>query len=213
MIWSICFGLLAFGLGFYALAMMPHEREVKSLSVFVFKLLPFFAAAISISLLDLDLVRRLRLQLIAIAICFLMFFIGYVPKLFFDVIVGDGSNVYYMTLVIVPVVILSLTLAYRLGGASTGNCLRLSIVLLLLMLSGIEDVSFFLVNHHEPGGAFNPIPEVLDWISHIKVRIGHYPTFNEVIIFMIVHLILAGLVMFLPFRFLERLKKPLGIQD
>lgn len=208
---SVVFGMSALCVGFFILLYMPHERYVSSLGVFLFKLLPFFLAAISISLLDVDLIRGLRLQPVLIISCFLLFFAVYVPKMFFDVMMTGGENVYYRTLVIVPVIILSLTLAYRLGGASSGETFRLAVATLLVMLSGIEDLAFFFVNTHEPG-RFNPIPEVWDWVSHIEVRLGHPPTKYEVYGFIVVHWVLAALVLFYPFRFLQPLKRPLGIQ-
>ncbi|GHB47822.1 hypothetical protein GCM10007094_41410 [Pseudovibrio japonicus] len=132
--------------------------------------------------------------------------------MFFDVMVGEGKNVYYLTLIIVPFIILSLSLAYRIGGGSSGNTLRLSFALLLIMLSGIEDLAFFIVNTHEIG-AFNPVPEVWHWVSHIEVRLGHPPSKYEVYAFIIGHFALAAFVLFYPFRSVSRLKPIFGVQE
>lgn len=212
MAYSTIFGIVAVTLGLYILLALPHDRYVESLSIFLFKLLPFFLAAISISLIDVVLIRKLRLHLVFIILCFLMFFAVFVPRMFFDVMIKTGDNVYYLTLIFVPIVILSLSLAYRLGGGSTGETLRLSFALLIVMLSGIEDLAFFFVNTHEPG-QFNPIPEVWDWVSHIKVRLGHPPSKYEVYAFILGHFTLAGVILFYPFRFMNRLKPALGIQE
>ena len=203
---SITCGLFAIVLGMYIILYLPHDREVKSLAIFLLNLLPFFLAAISISLLDYHFFQTHNIALIAIVCCFLLFFVVYVPRLFYELFVADGGGIYYNTLILVPIIILSLALSYRLGGGSTENTLRLSFSLLVIMLSGIEDLAFFIVNSHEPG-RFNPIPEVWDWVSHMRVRIGHNPTKNEAYLFIAGHLVLAGFILFYPFRFITRLKR------
>lgn len=211
--YSIGFGILALILGLIAIFALPPDREVKSLGIFLFKLLPFAMAAISISLFDTKVIEAINgLKIVLVFGCFALFFFFYIPKLFFDVAFQEANNTYYMTLLVTPAIILCLALTFRLGGGSTGNTLRIAFGSLALMLSGLEDLLFMVLNPHAPGSRYNPIPEVWDWASHIKVRLGHYPTKEEAFIFIAVHILLALFIAFHHFRWLEWLKQPLGIQ-
>ncbi|WP_085909090.1 hypothetical protein [Kiloniella majae] len=211
--WSILFGIFAVLLGGYAILFLPSDREVKSLGIFVFKLTPFFLAALAISLFDPDLFKRLRVTVPIAYFCFAVFFFFYVPKMFFDIAFRDAGNVYYMTLLMVPFLILSFALMFRMGGGSTGTVLRITIGLLILMLSGIEDLAFLTLNPHEIGSKYNPIPEVWSWASHMKVRIGHYPTKNEAFVFIGVHVVLATIIAFYHFRWLQPIGRYLGVYE
>lgn len=210
--YSIGFGIAALAIGLFAIFALPPDREVKSLAIFLFKLLPFALAAIAIALFDTAVFDRLNgVKIVIIYGCFGLFFFFYVPKLFFDVAFREASNTYYLTLVVTPLMILAFSLAFRLGGGTTGNTLRVAFGALSLMLSGLEDLMFLTLNPHAPG-RYNPMPEVWDWASHIKVRIGHYPTKYEAFIFIGVHILLALFIAFYHFRWLEGLKQPLGLR-
>ncbi|MCP5101598.1 MAG: hypothetical protein GY943_39140 [Chloroflexi bacterium] len=212
--YSAGFGVVALVVGLFAIFALPADREVKSLGIFLFKLLPFALAAISISLLDQQLMKQFNgLKIVAIYSCFGLFFFFYIPKLFFDVAFQEANNTYYMTLLITPLMILCFTLTFRLGGGSTGNTLRVAFGALTLMLSGLEDLMFMTINNHAAvGSRYSPIPDVWDWASHIKVRLGHFPTKVEAFIFIGVHIALALFIAFYHFRWLEVLKQPLGIE-
>lgn len=211
--YSLGFGLAALIIGLFAIFGLPADREVKSLAIFLFKLLPFALAAITIALFDPALLARFNgLKIVLIYGCFALFFFFYVPKMFFDVAFNEASNTYYLTLLITPLMILGFTLVFRLGGGSTGNTLRVAFGSLALMLSGLEDLMFLTINPHAAGSRYNPIPEVWDWASHIKVRLGHYPTKEEAFIFIGVHILIALFIAFHHFRWLAWLKEPLGIQ-
>lgn len=179
---------------------LPHEREVTSLPVFFFKLLPFAFATAAIALIDVQWVVRRRLHLVLIPGAFLVFFAYFVPRIFFysgsD---GDFPNLYYHMLAATPAIILSLTLAFRLGGGSPSVSVRLAVAMLLLMLSGIEDLAFLVVNPHTDP-RWTPIPEVWHWASHMEVFLGHPPTKYQAYAFIAVHCVLALLVLFLPGR-------------
>lgn len=182
---------------------LPHDRQVDNAGLLLAKLTPFLAATAAIATADVALLRRWQVHLVAIPACFLVFFCWFVPRLFFysgsD---GDFERLYYTMLTAVPFVILSLTLAYRLGGGSGATSARLSVAMLLLMLSGLEDLAYLVVNPHvDP--RWTPIPEVWDWASHIKVFLGHWPSKYEAYAFIAVHVVLALLVLFLPGRYVS----------
>lgn len=207
---ALSFAGMAFFFGAYIFIFLPHDRYVESLSIFLFKLIPFLFAALSISLVDVDGLGVGAARPVIITFAFLVFFCFYIPRMFFSLLNNDANDVYYMTLVIVPFMILTLALSYRLGGGHSGATLRLSFALLAVMLSGIEDLAFFVVNDH-PIGRFNPIPETWEWVSHLAVRIGHPPTKYEVYASIILHFALAGLILFTPLRLPRRLQVFLGL--
>lgn len=179
---------------------VPHGRGVSSLWVMLLMLSPFAAATVAIGWLDVAWAQRLRLHLILPPACFLAFFCYFVPRQFYFGGLGDDfDGLYFTTLMLVPFVILSLVLCLRLGGARTSVVVRLAVAMLLLQLSGIEDLAFLTVNDLS-GTAFSPIPEVWTWADHMAVRLGHYPTRTEAFAFIAVHVALAVTVVALPDR-------------
>ena len=204
---SLIAGGIAAALAVFVYFGMPHSRDLTSLWVLLFKLTPYVAAVVAIAYLDQGWSRRLRLELIAPPLCFLVFFAYFVPKIFFysD---KDFTKLYYNTLIMVPFIILSLLLAMRLGGGSTATVARLGAAMILLQLSGIEDLAFLLVNDLS-GTPLATIPDVWTWADHIAVRIGHHPTKYEAYAFITVHIVLAILALALPARFFRALGRRL----
>ena len=186
---------------------MPHDREVTALWVLLLKLLPFVLATEAIARLDLAAPTRRKLVVVAVPVAFLVFLCFFVPRMFF--FSDDGPTLYYYVLALTPFVILSLVLAYRLGGGPAGGVRRLAYAMLLLMLSGLEDLAFLTVNPHTDP-RWTPIPEVWSWASHMTVFLGHPPTKYEAYGFIAVHVALAALVLFLPGRALRAVRLPVG---
>ncbi len=177
------------------LAMAPPEREVSSLGAFIVKLVPFVLATEAIARLQLDRRERSLLFRAALPLCFVAYFCYFVPKIFFYL--DDFPKAYVTILTLTPFLILTFVMAFRLGGGSAESTRRSAYGLLLLMLSGIEDLAFLTVNDHtEP--ELQSIPERWTWASHMKVRLGHYPTKYEAFAFIAVHVALALVVLFAP---------------
>ena len=194
--------LLALASAAAAMAFLPHNREVGSLGEFMVKLVPFIFAVEAIARFEPAWLGRFRIATVLIPVCFLAYFAYFVPKNFYwgGVRAEDPEafpSLYYNILLLTPVIILSLVLAYRLGGGRPSVVRRLGIGMLLIMISGIEDLAFLTVNDLS-GTPFSPIPDVWTWPSHIKVRIGHWPTKTEAFAFIAVHLTLAALVLWAP---------------
>ena len=179
---------------------LPHDREVSSVGMLLFKLTPFGCATAAIALADDAALRRLKLHLVAIPAAFLLFFLYFVPRVFFysgsD---GDFPSLYYHMLTAIPLIILALALSFRLGGGRPSTTARIAVAMLLLMLSGLEDLAFLLVNPHTDP-RWTPIPEVWTWASHMTIFLGHPPHKYEAYAFIAIHVMLAGLVLFLPGR-------------
>lgn len=202
---SILYGFIAFAFAFYVYKFMGHDREVESLGVLLFKLIPFIFASLFIATIDVDLVKKGYANLFFIYAGFLIFFGLFVPRIFWEGFENESKGLYYIVLIMVPFIILLVGFAFRMGGAAPETTLRLLFSMLLIMLSGIEDLAYLVTT---PGQG--PIPEVWHWASHIKVRLGHFPTKYEAYAFISVHLILAIFVTTYSFQPLQRLKFILG---
>ncbi|GAB3966157.1 hypothetical protein GCM10029978_030650 [Actinoallomurus acanthiterrae] len=177
---------------------VPHQHKISSLWLFLFELTPFLAAAGAIAWLDVGWARRLRLHLVVVPAAFLAMFCFFVPRIFYYA-GRDADQLYYHMLTLVPLIILSLCLSYRLGGGTRNGTLRLGGALLLLQLSGLEDLAYILVNPHTDP-KWQHVPDVWTWAYHMSVFIGHAPTKDQAYAFITVHVVLALLVLFLPGR-------------
>jgi hypothetical protein len=198
----VCGGIIWF--------VLPHDREVKSLGIFLFKLLPFIFATEALARLDVAFLQRIRAARVLVPLCFMTYFLYFVPKIFFYA--EDHPNLYYHILTLTPILIMSLVLAFRLGGGDAGTGRRLSYGLLLVMLSGSEDLAYLTINTFKP--PYDHIPAVWDWASHMTVFLGHPASKYEAFAFIAVHLVLAALVLFAPASWFQRLvprRKPAAV--
>lgn len=189
---------LALAAAAWTLLALPHERELRSLWVLLAKLVPFVLATEAIAAFQPAWLRRLPLARLAIPAAFLVYFCFFVPKIFFNS--GDDATfeqLYDLMLTLTPFLILALVLAYRLGGGTASTVRRLAYAMLLLMLSGLEDLAYIEVNPHTDP-AWQQIPEVWTWAHHMTVFVGHPLTRNQAFAFIAVHVVLALLVLFLP---------------
>jgi hypothetical protein len=181
---------------------MPHEKHIPNLGVLLVKLVPFVLAVEAIARLRLSQRARRRVALAAIPVSFLVYFGYFVPRVFFES--GNGNSIYYLLLTLTPFLILALVLAYRLGGGAPGMSRRLGYAMLLLQLSGVEDLAYLTVNNHTDP-EWTPIPQVWTWADHMTVFVGRPLMKNEAFVFIAVHVFIAVLVLALPDRFWRRL--------
>jgi len=180
----------------------PHQKAIPNVWVLLAKLVPFVLAVEAIAAMRFGPEVRRRISLAALPVCFLVFFTFFVPQIFFAA--ANEKSFYYLVLTLTPFIILSLTLAHRLGGGAPGTARRHGYAMLLLQLSGLEDLAFLTINPHTDP-AWTPIPEVWTWADHMTVRLGHPASKYEAFTLIAVHVILAVLVLTLPDRFWLRL--------
>jgi hypothetical protein len=100
---------------------------------------------------------------------------------------------YQMAIFVNAFTILAVLLGYRLGGAPSGRVLRLGFAGALVLVSGLNDITFYYL-YDWPGGR----PERFSWASHITVFTGSPATPAVAIAFCAVHLLLALVVLALP---------------
>lgn len=188
-------------------SLLPQQQELSSVWVLLAKLVPVVFAAEAIAVLDVDLFRRRNLGMVVIPVVFLVFLCYFAPKIFFLSSWGTFDQLYFLVITMLPYTVLALVLCYRLGGGSPGRCRRLCYGLLLLMLSGLEDLAFLTVNDHTDP-RFTTIPDHWTWASHINVFFGGPVSEHQAYVFIAVHVVLASAVLFLPGRLLKRRRRP-----
>ena len=188
-------------------AFLPHQQQLSSVWVLAAKLIPVVFAAEAIAVLDVELFRRRNLAMVALPAIFLVFLCYFAPKIFFLASWGTFDQLYFLVITMLPYTVLALVLCYRLGGGTAGRCRRLSYGLLLLMLSGLEDLAFLTVNNHTDP-RFTTIPDHWTWASHINVFFGGPVTEHQAYLFISVHVALAMAVLFLPGRVLRARRRP-----
>jgi hypothetical protein len=203
---SLISGLFAVAAGLYAIIVLPVDRDVQSLGIFCFKLLPFIFGAIAIASIKreyCDYLLKSRFAFLFFILGFLIYYCWFVPKIFNAV---DGwtyehgwPQLYYTVLMEIPFIILFLTFVFKIAGASILNTLRLAFSLILIMISGVHDWLYYVVNNEFP------ILEVWE-ATHIKVRLGHFPTKYEGYAFIAFHFLLAALLIFIPWDKLKPYK-------
>lgn len=181
---------------------LPHSREIPNVGVLLLKLVPFVLAVEAIAAMTLGERTRRIVAAAAIPVCFLVYFANFVPRMFFAN--NQGASIYYLLLTVTPFLILSMVLAYRLGGGSSGMARRLGYAMILLQLSGLEDLAYITLNP-QTDPKFTSIPAVWDWADHMTVFLGRPLTKNEAFVFIAIHVLLAVLVLVLPDRFWRRL--------
>ncbi|WP_069162484.1 hypothetical protein [Nocardia altamirensis] len=175
-----------------------REQSIQNLWTLLASLIPFVLAAETIASLRPHWFQRGRLIELCALGAFLVVFCFLVPKIFAAAIDNDFDKLYSWMRILVPLLILCLALMLRLGGAAPAVARRVSYAGILVMLSGIEDLAFQLLRG-------KPLAAQWDWADHMTVRLGHVASRNEALAFIVVHLLLAGLVLFLPDRFWHRL--------
>ena len=83
---------------------------------------------------------------------------------------------------------------FRMGGGSTAQALKLGFAGVLLLISGLNDLTMWAM-YEWPGGVR---PDTFYWASHVSIFLGHAPSLGEMLAFLAVHLALAGTILHLP---------------
>ncbi|GII78469.1 hypothetical protein Sru01_34510 [Sphaerisporangium rufum] len=189
------------------MVVLPPDRSIESLPEVLFKLSPLLLAVAAVA----GFPRRPGLG----AGLLVLVFVGYLGAVdTLDIMhVLDYSRaadkdaafpaLYRFTLFATSFTVLAVLFAYRLGGASTARVLKAGVAGVLVVVSGLNDLTFWAM-YDWTGGR----PRVLDWASHIAVFVGGPPTAPVAIAFCAVHLALAAAVLALPVqRWLDRVAR------
>ena len=169
----------------------PDGPELDNLWWLLAHLVPFVLATETIAVLDPRWFARWRLAELAAVASFVLVFCGFVPKMFDRVLANDFDGFYGLMRTLAPLLILIIALPYRLGGGGAGAVRRMSYASVLVMLSGIEDLLFWVWRG-------SPVPAQWDWAHHMTVVLGHVASRTEAYLFIGVHLAAAVAILALP---------------
>jgi hypothetical protein len=199
------------GLALTALIMLvlPADRTLHGPLDFLLKVSPLVLAVLTIALFP-----RAGAAAPGLLILAFVFYLGFVDSAF---VIQVGSLVdaaaagqtraqfdtfYRFAIFVNAYTVLSAVFAYRLGGAGTARVVKLGGAGLLLLVSGLNDLTMWAM-YPWPGGER---PEVFSWASHVSIFFGHPPSLPEMLLFLAAHLLLLALLLALPLqRWLDRL--------
>jgi len=188
----------AAGLTGLIMFVLPPDQTLDNLAELVFRLSPFPLAVLGVALFP-----RVRSgpTLLVVAVVVFMGLVDTEMMLRF-LAFGDAPEalqrtafqpVYQFQLFTATFVVLLALLAFRLGGARTATVLKVGIAAVLVVISGLNDVTFWALNSW-PNGR----PSAFHWASHMIVLLGGPPSAPAAIAFVAVHLALAAAVLALP---------------
>lgn len=187
------------------LVVLPPKQTLGNLADWAFRLSPFGLGVLAVALLPR---WRFGPALLLLSVVFYMGFLdtGLVLRILRFGRAADAAqedafrDIYQWELLTATFVVLAGLLAYRLAGARSTAVLKLGVAAILVVVSGLNDLTFWLT-YDWPDGR----PSHLDWASHIIVFVGGPPSVATAVVFLAVHLALAAAVMFVPLdRYVDR---------
>ncbi|MGW9309272.1 hypothetical protein ACWGPQ_14800 [Saccharomonospora azurea] len=197
-LWLV-FAVPAAVLALLIMVVLPPDQTLDNVGEWLFKVSPFLCAVPAVALFP-----RVKAApaLIALAVIAYMSYIDTEMVLRIqefgrtvDTDPGAFEPVYQFELFIVTFIVLFALLAFRLGGARTATVLKTGIASILLVIAGVNDLTFWALNEVWSAGSR---PDELAWASHIVVFVGGPPSVATAVVFMLVHVALAAAVLLLP---------------
>jgi len=181
------------------MVVLPPDQELNNLGEWAFKLSPFVFAVLAVALFPRT---KIGPALIVFAVFCYMSYLDteLVMRIqsYGQVAATDDTAfqpIYQFELFVTTFIVLFGLLAYRLGGARTANVLKAGVASILVVISGVNDLTFWALNDLWAAGTK---PTELKWASHMIVFLGGPPSVPAAVVFMAVHLILAAVVVALP---------------
>lgn len=179
------------------MVILPPDREINNLGEFLFHISPVVFAVLAVAgFPQRPAIGLLLLAALVIAYMGVLDTLNIMRVLDYAKAADQDAafpTLYQFTTFIDAFTVIAVLFGYRLGGATTARVLRLGFASTLVLISGLNDLTFLYL-YHWPEGR----PTRLDWASHIKVFIGGWPTPTAAIIFCAVHLVLAAAILAWP---------------
>jgi hypothetical protein len=193
---------LAVGLTLLIMLVMPPERTLHGFGDFLLKVSPLMLAVVTIAMFP----NRGPLG-VAPLVLGVLFYFGFIDSAFFiqvDQLVQAAQSdagpaqfaAYYRFSIFVNAFVVMLgVFAFRMGGASTSSVLRLGSAGILILLSGLNDLTMWAMYPWRAGMR----PETFDWASHVSIFLGgRSPTLIDMLVFLAIHLTLVVATLRLP---------------
>ncbi|WP_328447636.1 hypothetical protein [Amycolatopsis sp. NBC_00438] len=181
------------------MVVLPPDQTLDNVGDWAFKLCPFLFAVLTVSLFPRT---KLGPALIVFAVFVYMSYLDTELVMRVQAFARDAATnddafqpVYQFELFVTTFIVLFALLAYRLGGGRTVNVLKAGVASILVVISGVNDLTFWALNDVWAAGTK---PTELKWASHMIVFLGGPPSVPAAVAFMAVHLVLAAIVVALP---------------
>jgi hypothetical protein len=187
--------LLGGALTVLIMLVLPPDRDIHGLADFALKVSPLILAVLTIAVFP----NRGPLALYLPVLGFIFYF-GFIDSVFFiqveqlvdaaQAAAGQAqfATYYRFSIFVNAFVVLMALFAFRMGGGRTEQVLRLGGAGVLILLSGINDLTMWAM-YAWPGGIR---PEKFDWASHVSIFTGRVPGLGDMLVFAAVHLLLAA---------------------
>jgi hypothetical protein len=192
------------GLAYTIMVALPADRTIHSVGEVLFKTAPLLCSVLAVAFFP----QRPGPGLALVAVL-LVGYMGVVDTLNVHNIFGYAESadqdaafpaLYQWTIFVNAFTVLAVLFAYRLGGATAGRVLRAGLAGILVLISGLNDLTFYFTNDWN-----GPRPATLDWASHIAVFTGGPPSATTAMVFCGIHLVVAAAILVLPLgRWVDR---------
>lgn len=172
---------------------LPHQSQIDEFWWLIVKFVVFFAAVLGVSFFP----NKLKFGYILAALPFFPFLMLIIPRASYYGIFGTldtpaqgemYTNLYFLCY---PLIIMSVAFAHRLGGGKPGQSIKICVAGILLIFSGLLDLSFNTANGR-------PLAESLDYAYHIIILFGRALTWKEGLAFCLAHLPVIAIIIALP---------------
>jgi hypothetical protein len=203
--WWVIPALLAGAAALLFMVVLPPDRHIDHWYDVPLKISPVVFAVFAVA----GFPRRPRLGLVLVLVTIVVF-MGFVDTGYIIRIMAYGAapdqdaafpKLYQFQLFVSAFVVLAVLFAYRLGGATTVRVVKAGLAGVLVMVSGLNDLTAWRFDTYPEGR-----PKTLFWASHIQVFVGGPPTPLVALAFCLVHLVVAVVILFLPLqRWLDQL--------
>jgi hypothetical protein len=191
-LWLICMFVAILGLAFVWFC-LPHQSKIEQGWWLVVKFAVFVFAVLGISFFP----NKFKWNYLACCLPFFAFLCLIIPRASYYGIFGtlntpaQGEMYTNLYLLCYPLIIMSVAFAHRLSGGTPGHSIKICLIGITMIFSGILDLCFNTANGH---GLANS----LDYAYHIIVIFGHPLTWTQGLIFCLCHIPLYALYIWLP---------------
>ncbi|HLZ30814.1 MAG TPA: hypothetical protein VKV73_26145 [Chloroflexota bacterium] len=180
---------------------LPPDRTLHGVGDFLLKVSPLVCAVATIAVFPRRPVWTVVLPVVSFVV-----YLGYIDSAFFiqvDRLVqaaqvhaeqAQFSAYYRFSIFANAFVVLSGLFAFRMGGGTSAQVVKLGCAGILVLLSGLNDLTMWAM-YDWPSGLR---PDAFDWASHVSIFLGREPHLADMLAFAAVHLVLIIAVLRLP---------------
>jgi hypothetical protein len=194
-------GALGGALTALIMLVMPPDRTLHGFGDFLLNVSPLLLEVITIALFPTRRGWSIYLPVLGFVA-----YLGYIDSAF-GIEVGrlvdaaqahaeqaQFAQYYRFSLFVNAFVVLFGLFCFRMGGGSTARSLKLGVAGILLLISGLNDLTIWAM-YEWPGGVR---PDTFYWASHVSIFLGREAGLTDMLVFVAVHLALVVTMLRLP---------------